>query len=982
MKERDSAESLNVEAFEAEVNSELEKHAGGYELSTFERVLEGLDNVKDNFPGFEDEIYCMALRRNEFRFYKSGISTNHNEQGYSDKVARYADEKKCVAELTVDMTMLFDKLLKKYSDPDSIQNKMIKLFDNQIKIYRDKDYLDDYNKNYAFHVNLGYAFSLLTNAVTGKDDQLDLQAYENYMNHYPVIDSIRDSQEFYTNEYKPYMAKKAEGTLSSRDMSDFREKYKEYLKTQMGYYDKIGKQHDDQSSEYFKFTTHDSDFFRSNWIAGDLEDQLDFLNMGWPVEDLSVLLQVKKINEKTRHLLLDNDNIAADDSYNELLHKPVTDPDVRKKHLEDVYEYIKKHNDEELKSLEKIYNDNESNRSHTQIYQSYIKRFEEDIKVLQASAEKQQKKIDSITKINRQNFAEINELQNMLVKEKDPNKKEEISKKILEARNKEGVYHENKRKKLEEDLTKNQLELEHLNKELNEQEGLSKTKGLNKKEREQIEDNIIGLKTKINNNETDIRYDTNKLNILNHNKQNVGDEFSDMQNKKDKAEKKLEDIKAKIESKENAINILKKNEEKSVKTNDNKKAEIIDSFMITFDNMANREVKKEEFGPVDAETVEKHAEKIDKLKKDREKNKEIKDKEIKDKKNKDKKNKDKKNKDKKSDDIIFVGNDINADNVGAANKNADEFAGSGADAKLSGIKEFATTQLRNLQAVDRFVRSSSQFKNIKTCLARMNAMVFDPTWNNDLYAPEENMKNFLAMAEELKNYAAEYLLLKKQQIEKDPSRKDSWRKQFNEQPRISTVINLVEQLDTITDCVELELSANTTTWKEYVSQKKDTIQANAKDRISKNGDQIIKICQKSRVDANDERDFEECVTELIANHLMTTEGYYKKSKHEDESQYRARMESSLNGEYVSNLVKQLKGHPNCRTIFKNILDDCKREMLEVDSGLEKEDVINKIIETYNNGMNIVNKSRKTLVSTKRTGKTKGQAVKKSQQNQM
>ena len=123
MKDLDQQNVININdynEYDAEVNRDLANHPEGYELSIFAKILEGLDNVKNNFPGFEDEIYCMAARGHEFLYYKSALSGVYDESGHAQKVAVYDDEKKRMAELTVDMSILFDKLLKQYPDTNSI----------------------------------------------------------------------------------------------------------------------------------------------------------------------------------------------------------------------------------------------------------------------------------------------------------------------------------------------------------------------------------------------------------------------------------------------------------------------------------------------------------------------------------------------------------------------------------------------------------------------------------------------------------------------------------------------------------------------------------------------------------------------------------------------------------------------------------------------------------------------------------------------
>ena len=989
MKDLDQQNVININdynEYDVEVNRDLANHPEGYELSIFAKILEGLDNVKNNFPGFEDEIYCMAARGHEFLYYKSALSGVYDESGHAQKVAVYDDEKKRMAELTVDMSILFDKLLKQYPDTNSIQNKIIKVFDNQLKIYRDKDYFKDYGRNYAFHANLGYAFTLLTDAHSVSDEEFDIKGYEEYMKEYPIIDSIVASQDFYMNVYKPYMEKKDKGTLKAEEVSSFREQYKQYIENQLDYFNLIKEQHENKYSKYYDFTTHNSDFFRTDWIIKDLTDELDFLNMGWAVEDISILLQVKRIHKNGMNVADDEIN----DFYNELLHKPVADEEVRKKVLEDVKSYVKKHNERSKESDYRIYNEKEENDRKKDVYGTYLKKIKSAHAKLQKKADDISKNIQVITDSLKKNMDDIALLQQQSLSEKDPKKQDEIKKQIEKARKKEGVLHKQRKAELEGNLIKYGEEKEKLDDDLKNYTAMNKMDGLSSKEKKQIEDKIKKLQTLLYVNESKTENDKTLLDSLIKNPKTVEEEFNELAVWQKEQGEKLDIINAKVERKANAIKILEDNEKKAVTGNADKEVKLLDVFGKNFDIVVDREVIDGEMGSVDKTTVDKHAKEIEKNNKSRTEYLEMIAKYNNSKKANDKEqvseNKDNANDKKKSNGKKQVSANKDKTNgkkqVSENNNNADENDQVSENDKTepeneylvnmeSDFKEFAAFQLTNINRVDHFVKSSKEFASIKKCLIAMNKKMFK-TWKNEEFSATIKAVDFIEMSDELRTCIMEYLDKKEKQMMADSERKDSWRKKFHEQPRIKAVINLLENLDAMTECAETALTSDTAAWKEYVSRKKGTIQANAKDRLEALDKQIRDICSKPNTTVQDENEVRELIYKVIANDHITRESFYNQMKTESEEAYRSRISSSLDGAYVDILKNQIKKNEN----MTDMVDDLAIKLVFVSELQNEGNAVNTIIDAYKKRTNEVTKAKNKLVSTRRqAAKTKESANK-------
>ena len=935
MKEVEQNIINNNEEYEAAVNKEVDNHKEGYELSTFDKVLSAFGRVKETFPEFEDEIYCMASRAHEFLYYQRGMLVLFDEYQKRTWVAISDAEKKRVAELTVDMAMLLDKMSKKYPDPNSIQNKVIKIFDTQVKMYQDKEYYNDFCKNNVLLSDIGYAFTFLTNAGSeAKKDGIDIEGYDKYMKAYPIIDAIRESQEFYLNTYKPYMKKKAEGALSAKEMSDYIDDYKKYLESQINYYKKMREMYNDKDSDYFAFPQNINDYSYNDSIVKDMEDQIDFLNLGWPVEDLSILIQVKRIRSEDKGDYATFEEFEKkDDFYNELLHKPVASPEVRAKLLSDVHQYIEKHNEAQIDIAHSVYDVDKEPEKRDKIYKSYARKITNDREKLEKKAEKIENRINKISKSLRDNFSEIEGLQDQLYKEKDPDKRKAINDQILVAKNREGILHEKRRKELEDNLSKYPVELDDLKKELGEQNNLAETPEIfSKEEYTLIKDNIIKLEFKINSTEQQQRYDEREYKELLANPRTVDQEFSELVTERTNETNKLNVLQTKIERKNNALKIIDDNEKKAVSTEAVGKANIINTFGGLFNDALKREVTNAEMGPIDEATVKKHEEMFKQDIKTRQERKNH-----------------------------YVGSGskkVKVDNPKAKETNI-----------IPDICSFIANELEKINSVDRFVMSSKEFKDLKKYLAAMNKKVHEK-WEDAEYTSELKAVDFVDMAETLRDLAVKYLNMKEKQIADDPSRKDAWRKQRNEQPRIKAVIGLLERLDMMSECAEAELSATTVAWKEYVSLKKGTSQANAKDRIEKLGSDIYAHITSGKLQTDlNSATLKELVIEVVANYHITTESFYNQVNKESDDAYKDRIKDALDGSYVDTLKDQMRNN----NVVRSFVENCADKLYGTEELKDPKDLVKEIVDSYKAATNVAAKAKQNLVSTRRGGKAKEQA---------
>ena len=203
-----------------------------------------------------------------------------------------------------------------------------------------------------------------------------------------------------------------------------------------------------------------------------------------------------------------------------------------------------------------------------------------------------------------------------------------------------------------------------------------------------------------------------------------------------------------------------------------------------------------------------------------------------------------------------------------------------------------------------YVNSSKEFKEMKEEMKRITKV--GTSLSNDV----DGMMEFGTNVESAISKIEAYLAHKGVQLDKDKARKDSWRKSFNEQPRIQLALNMYDKL--------IEMSENIE--KAYIDKVKEPTMAAVKAQLEHEEELRASIDtfddkDKAMIAPKDRRMAIETMKANYGNSVVRSidlifkseDVFYKRMKNETLTEFKNRINDAANGDvYTTSRINKLK----------------------------------------------------------------------------
>ncbi len=290
-----------------------------------------------DIDGLKEEVEELSLKTTMMQAGMGGAEKKYFSGETLPKFQIKEEQLKECQEVREKTQALVNKIKEKYTDPKSIQHRMAKLVENQIKlVYDESEYMNAYDMDPTYNS----VFSAICTTfpepmfVTGVDEKgkkvygKDEKKYEQLMNGIGFLDLAEEKQKFVMQNTIPYIKAKKEGKITPEMVTDYRVRYEDHMKLQnekaerilsiKNPEDKLGASPSEEEKKAFEERqqlaqlVNENKTFIDNTKGYELTwrdrcaDVLikknafthKMLNHGWPVDDVSILMDVNDWERK------------------------------------------------------------------------------------------------------------------------------------------------------------------------------------------------------------------------------------------------------------------------------------------------------------------------------------------------------------------------------------------------------------------------------------------------------------------------------------------------------------------------------------------------------------------------------------------------------------------------------------------------------------------------------------------------------------
>ncbi|SEP83538.1 hypothetical protein SAMN02910369_00695 [Lachnospiraceae bacterium NE2001] len=344
-------------------------------VSAYSTLSKLLISVDSGFPEFTDEIGSMIVapamieaqikKMNRTRVYLPNL-----EGG--DSFFYLVEDEAAIKQMegfTKNYLDLLDRMEKKYpAEQYPANNRIIQIVKKHAQLVADPEYLDNQAAFGDYYSSITKSFidmpaPMFSKDARSTDFKLDLARYDKFMKDHVFLDQLEEQQNFFIDTVLPYDKKKRAGTLTAEDNVKFNNAYIEHLLKQKSYFETIyGYSYDDKEIACNKTLRTDNQF-NMDWrgvrfgipMRKRAAECLQFLSNGWPAADISLLRQLKTLNEfidevteNERNTYSPEDVEAAKkiqeamaDPYQRIMNEELTSPEQRMELLNAIEQPIK-----------------------------------------------------------------------------------------------------------------------------------------------------------------------------------------------------------------------------------------------------------------------------------------------------------------------------------------------------------------------------------------------------------------------------------------------------------------------------------------------------------------------------------------------------------------------------------------------------------------------------------------------------------------
>ncbi len=210
-------------------------------------------------------------------------------------------------------------------------------FENIINFMSVSGFLDSCKENPSYLPSTNQSFVSMPTPLftTGKKDEngnditeRDLKSFSKLMNEYQLLDIIKKENEFYKKETVPYVTQKKKGTLTAKQVEDYKIKYLKHLKEVSTLAKKIDQKLPDiedvkKHPEKYPLISKNPSFqavLSSRWkpylkrTANAFNTTFDLMSKGWPLQDITFLMsEVHSFNYLKDRATSNDPNISKDE---------------------------------------------------------------------------------------------------------------------------------------------------------------------------------------------------------------------------------------------------------------------------------------------------------------------------------------------------------------------------------------------------------------------------------------------------------------------------------------------------------------------------------------------------------------------------------------------------------------------------------------------------------------------------------------------
>ena len=312
----------NIENLERE---NLEKHDGPVVFSSVDYLKRIASRFESIYPEYTEQFHGLV----------EGFDTLGQEIGFDTETPRVISHPAGNDEATENLMTIekedlkswyFDLLNDFYQQMKTVaagynekgqetQKKLANLFLNDLKMIASPDYFDKSleNADYLRTFNNIAKNMPCASFKDGEGYKNDINRFNNLMYKYGILDAYADKQDFYMNHFLPNKELREKGFISEEDAVKYNEDYRQHLKNQEKYYKKMVTLYNSQDPDIAQneVLTYEVDFFKQ--IAGKnslpvvglkrIEDEIDYLDRGWPAADMIFLRQVDQMKKNMENYL-------------------------------------------------------------------------------------------------------------------------------------------------------------------------------------------------------------------------------------------------------------------------------------------------------------------------------------------------------------------------------------------------------------------------------------------------------------------------------------------------------------------------------------------------------------------------------------------------------------------------------------------------------------------------------------------------------